>query len=1221
MKKTLTLMIMTMAMLLGLSVGVYAGDFAYSIDSVTLTDARGEDFSDDDGICIVTAEITKNHDTDGGTRVWFAGYSEDGRLLNTEYTDLKIKEGETGYEVVELISSPDKIDYVNVFIWNTDSSITPLAEGVKQESKKNYALYDASLYHSIDSYSVTFRRNSTTGNTISYKFAPYGAQLYVNGFYYSDCYSASDVDYILSNADGDIKLILDDGGRCERVEVTSYVYARISSYTYSDNAHSIILSGFRSDIVSASGNLSVNISDYDIEDGLIDVSVTRNGKKASLSELRADDVVAIKFDINERISDSESIEIYATDEKIEAQYIQFDSETELYTLKDSTLGTVNEYPAINPDMGAWMYNGDNYLFLLSPFGELYDCEVLAEGKNFAIVERYVTTASSSEEYNFIQVMTLDGEAKTLYIDESFEYEVDAILTDMGIGPNIRVNAKNIPIENRIIEYTVKASNGRINGISTDMDIDAYTESGFEMEYNKATNKLGKVLSAGCNVLDATEYVENIGTTVLITDYRKSSLDCLIDGELYNVILVYRSNAEYCNAIITRASDIVKIYTDEIKYSSVVDITEQEISTADEAYQLNNSKLYVNGAYYADITAGNIEKVKNALKYSTGKLILQGTEEDVYTSVYADCSALGEVVSVENNGDEFKITLTNVSNIEGKFSEINLSGKEIRNKEITFTAERNNQSCTLMDIKAGDVVLIAYDMNTGIEKSSFINISASDEKVEAWLDMYNSDTKYCVIRDTNSITRNMYTNASGTDDGFVCGNIYSFSFDSLGRIVKAQRLDTPCEYAIVERYVTADMTSGTEYNYIQVMGMDSKPMVYNIHPNYEVDADNILSSMGIMASVSQTARNVPLERRIVKLTISEEDGTVVYIEPQDTYATYAYYNKSENSLGEPLSGDCTVLDATEYMENSYDNASINDYKKASIENLSEKKEYVCILSGEENGEYSHVIITAVGSLIEGSSDFMVAATRFRTSSQAVVNGEDVYTLSVMKDGASDVEKIYIRYDADVFTDSYSVSIANGGTMIMEGTVFFCTTDENGFVDKIHVVHPDPGWMDDLLYETTEDILYNISLPVFDGNGIRPMDWAISLDNRVFAQDANEEIQLLLAPVVNVGSNYVSVAPIKYNSSNGLYYIDTNETYDYTLAGDTNIYSVDMSGDTTGTSRFAIGQFNGIELRETDENGYAWLGYNDYNNYDFSQTTQMAFMMVVDGKVTNALVYNQ
>ena len=1418
MKKTFKLLIMTAVLLLVLLPAVYASDFAYTIDSVTLADEYGDSFSDDEGICVVTAEVTKHKDITGEARVWFAGYDACGKLLNAEFSDISIDVGETGYEVVELISSPNKIDKICVFVWNKDDGTTPLAEGVAKEPEKDYAYYSPELFYNINEMEISFRRNPNTSSIVRHKFSPTFAELYVNGVEYMEIspYTTEELRDILHSAYGDIKLVFDESKRVERIEVEYRIYARITQKTQKDSIHTLWLGG-----ISCPGNViyagqagsSIKIDEYDIADGYIKMSTERNGKKCNISDLCVGDVISVGYDIYGKVSDSEFIDISATDRTVTAKYISFDAEKESYTLMDQAFGIESQYKALQ-DISYVLENGSEYKFSLTPEGMLYDYEIVSANHNFAIVERYVdinTNTSTSSEYSYIQVMTLGGEEKTLFIDDRYEMEAHYVLSDMGITATIGATAQSVPIEDRIIEYTL-SSNGRIKEIKASYDVQVYSGA----VYSEVTGRLGKMLSSDCNILDATQYTEALADSgkPSISDYKRMSVSRLIDEEEYDVILIYRnSSAEYENVIITRASAMAPEYTCELERDKIVNISENEVlyktayteygivesfidintsmtaseysyvqvmtfdgqaktlhiesnydskaakimneigirstigatagsvdicdrvikytvntstgrivgieqvdceqgvnvnyegitgklgkplsnnavildatdymdSLADsgkplltdykssslsalidgseynavlvkpndnvydyviitsgtldeiqtspeeqekeyrtESIALDNAKLYINNAFYCDVNSANLNKINEIIKYSNDKILFKGKAEGVYTSIYADVNVSAEVSDIYYSGDEFTIEVDTLSNIPAEINTINLNAEVIRAGEKKLTIKKNGQKATFLDIKKGDILTIIYDMSGDIDSSSFISLEASDVKVKAYFEKYSDGV--CSVREINKATTDEYKTIISDVSIMQTGNVYEFYLDSMQRICKVKGGESVnfSEYAIVERFIDINEMASTsaEYSYVQMLTLDGTAVVGLIESDYERKAADIFDSMGIRSTVAATAQNVSIQDRIIHYSLNSK-GRIQQIEKVNAAVILAMeYDSADNTLWQPLSDECIVIDATGYVENCMDYAtkpSINDYKKASLSALKNGTEYDAVLvSQNDNGEYEYAIILAKGSILNGESDFAVAAADFKRSSKASVNGEDVYTLDVMENGASASRKINISTNARAYFDGMETDL----TDIKAGSVFFYTTDENNFVDKISIVYV-PNWFDALIWTNTDDMLRNISLPDF-GNGatIRPDDWMISLDDRMFAV-AKEEIQLLLAPVVMDGAKYVSVSPIKYDTAERIYYIDTNETYDYAINDNTKIYSFDMSGDTTGINRFSNGYFSGISLKDCEPDGKAWLGTVRYlDNFDFSYSVQPAFLMVVDGVVTNALVF--
>ena len=89
-----------------------------------------------------------------------------------------------------------------------------------------------------------------------------------------------------------------------------------------------------------------------------------------------------------------------------------------------------------------------------------------------------------------------------------------------------------------------------------------------------------------------------------------------------------------------------------------------------------------------------------------------------------------------------------------------------------------------------------------------------------------------------------------------------------------------------------------------------------------------------------------------------------------------------------------------------------------------------------------------------------------------------------------------------------------------------------------------------------------------------------------------------------------------------YVDTNVAYSYGIAADANIYYYDMSSTApTNYAAFTGGSFAGIEVSSADASGKAWISNVPAGEIDFDGMIQVAFVMVVDGMVTNALVIGE
>ena len=686
------------------------------------------------------------------------------------------------------------------------------------------------------------------------------------------------------------------------------------------------------------------------------------------------------------------------------------------------------------------------------------------------------------------------------------------------------------------------------------------------------------------------------------------------------------------------------------------------------YKLSDeTEVYVNGVLWSgsdkedELTAANKDEVKALLEASVDNTVLieDSGKSGYYNKIMIEAAAIAKISQISSRSDSTSVTLTgwksgDIIPLTGNLT-FKILNDELEDGTKNVTVTKNGQVTDLAALAKDDVVAIKFNIEGKINDSSFIDILATTDVVTGKYYSYDSEDEIYTIgeADYEAAPGNEFYKASD----FKNGSSYTFKLDPYGRLFDYELEAETVNLGIVERYVTTETSTASEYDYIQVMTLDGQSKTLYIDADFEDDAATILGSIegnwveknsagniinvsatkkdgyelykGIPTSIKNTAKYVPIQNRIIEYSVKASTGRVKSIATTG-FDVEMYlgddnaqeYNSGTNKLGKALASDAVILDATEYMENASSNASITDYRASSLAGLTDGGEYEFILVYKSNAEFKYAIITKAGSVFGADSNFAVAAAEFSTSSQSIVNDEDVYTLSVVENGSDEVTKLNISQTADVFYGDTSVAIASAKEYIGEGAVFYYTIDGDGFVDKISVIYKGAPKYFNTLYEAETDAMGNvIKLPNLDVDAIRDDDWKVGITD-VFPSTANDEIQLLLAPVMQTTSNTVSVAPIEVVDSK--YYIDTNASEDYSVTSDTKIYAIDMSGDTTGTKRFSLGAFNGIEVKEADENGKAWLTVEDEElgkKYDFSQAVQMALMMVVDGTVTNALVFMQ
>ena len=669
------------------------------------------------------------------------------------------------------------------------------------------------------------------------------------------------------------------------------------------------------------------------------------------------------------------------------------------------------------------------------------------------------------------------------------------------------------------------------------------------------------------------------------------------------------------------------------------------------YKLTSgTEVYVNGVEFCKVDSANKATIISLLKNSIGNTILveDPDKSGYYNRIMVEYAIVGRLNQIQPKSDSITLSLAgiktpgNVTTASAAKNTVKILNDEIEDGTKTVYVEKNGQVADLAALAKEDIVLVKYDISGSIEGSSFIDIYATTDVITGKYYSYDAE------EDLYSIGEAEYEAVADMSKALENGTSYTFKLDPMGRLYDYEVEAESKNFAIVERFVDINNNTSTssEYSYIQVMTLDGQSKTLYIESDYESEAASVLTGMGICGTIAATAegykdkdgKDVPgvaIKDRVIEYSVKASTGRIKEIKKADTDEQLTKeYNSATGKLGGTLSANALILDATAYTEAVDDTTkkpALSDYKASSLAALTDGVEYDVVLVYKQNSEYNYAIVTAAGATFGGDSNFAVAAADFKTSSKAIVNDEDVYTLDVMENGASDAAKLNISTNVKVFFDGNEID----KTDVKAGAVFFYTTDGDGFVDKISVVYnrgynaddskPATDAYEAILNAATADTLKKVKLPKLGGSSkaFRTEDWLVDLSDAKFS-NANDEVQLLLAPIFLDSAKGVSVAEIKYDSDKSLYYMDTNTSYDFTVSSDAKIYSFDMSGDTTGVSRFSSGAFAGIDSKDCEENGYAYFGQikdkdGQITNFDFSGAVQMAFLMVVDGTVTNALVF--
>lgn len=240
-------------------------------------------------------------------------------------------------------------------------------------------------------------------------------------------------------------------------------------------------------------------------------------------------------------------------------------------------------------------------------GEEVEIEV---PKNYAIVERYVKTDElGGSEYDYIDIVTLDGQQKRLFIDPVLNADYVLRTGTNDITNSYTVNA-GVSMANRFISYKLKTSTGRVISIERETAVE-FNDS----FYNASTNRLDKPLSSDAVVLDAVEYTRAVNNTSKLDSslYKASALSALVENVEYTGYLLDKDDAsnQYSYVVITKAGALYGPSADfavaaaNASVSYVVYVDDEEayalrVAGSDEPLLIDlYAEIYVNGVLVTD----------------------------------------------------------------------------------------------------------------------------------------------------------------------------------------------------------------------------------------------------------------------------------------------------------------------------------------------------------------------------------------------------------------------------------------------------------------------------------------------------------------------------------------------------------------------------------------------------------------------------------------------
>lgn len=442
-----------------------------------------------------------------------------------------------------------------------------------------------------------------------YKFES-SIDVYVNGVNYTTITAAADeatdtesqkaLDWLLGNAKGTIKILKTvPTGEYDVIFVNLYQVAEVTSVDADNDETRITLAGVQGGLDATAESIDeIVITNDEVEEGNVIVTVTRNGEAATLASLKNGDIIAYAADFGEVdegiLTDPKVIDIIATNDEISGTVTAID--TNLTGANDNvyTIGGAN-YTLIadraNPSDPGDIDIKHSLDVRLDPFGRIYDYEANGAAAQYAIALKL------GQEDDQIKLLLADGTTKTYDVDLSKATNFSTAFAGIDAVANVA---------GRVVTYEVSGKTGKISAITLVGAGNAITDK----EYKSRTSLLG----SGNKILDTTPIIlVDDDASVPFKEAAKYSVltkEDLLDGTKYTGN-AYRINTTVAFVVIT---NIGTAFGEDSRFA--VAISEPESILTEDGDRVKSVKVLYEG------------KVQDMLFNTTAAAdILVGTEVD------------------------------------------------------------------------------------------------------------------------------------------------------------------------------------------------------------------------------------------------------------------------------------------------------------------------------------------------------------------------------------------------------------------------------------------------------------------------------------------------------------------------------------------------------------------------------------------------------------------
>lgn len=458
--------------------------------------------------------------------------------------------------------------------------------------------------------------------------------------------------YVYNNTVGSVELV----DKYESGKATDGYYD-IINVEYFDSARVDSVTSTRITFKDASFNRSTLTLDKEDNEDLT-YHIYYNDAEIAITDLKADDILSIAYDVNAGVTSSNFYDIYVSRDTQEGKYTTKDDDDKTVRVNGEDYKFVGDYAA----KSASMTLSNEYKLYLDYFGRIYDIDTVTTSVKLAIVDRVVTSSSYDSGFGAVLYFA-DGTAKTYEIDSTKTGKTQSQMVDLIYTGSSIDNSQKEAINTRVFEYKLDSAGKKIISLTQK----TAAASAADSEYYVRTKALGGIkMNSATQIVDAQDYIDK--TTPSYSDLKVGTLATTFnDGVEYTAYAYGDKNSDgtYPFVIVTKGAGK---YTKDTRVALVSKTLRASTSDTDEGYTVT---VIYNGEEKDYFIIDDAEII-----FSTG------TKAVISDSNYADINKGDLIVFAENAKGQITDMQVVFNGANANLNKSTLSYADIANRFIT-----------------------------------------------------------------------------------------------------------------------------------------------------------------------------------------------------------------------------------------------------------------------------------------------------------------------------------------------------------------------------------------------------------------------------------------------------------------------------------------------------------------------------------------------------------